>query len=719
MHDRSSSGRAHQRRKRSSGACGNLSSLRLELTAALMVSCLGVGKLSGTGVGAFLALPPRMSSNTRVHSQQQQPAEDVSLTVARKLIMHEATGSRRVTKKALLESIGYGVMDPLAYQTFENSPLPPKLRPTTHARIAEGIHSFGQEFLGVPPEDGVSLFSELAAPAVDDGRSMHDAGASPPPFELHPKIPGVGLRMTVLRLGNGELLAHSPVAPTVELLDMLRSSFPAIGPTAKVHLFSTSMSPEHWAFLKHWKEVFPSAEVWAVPGPHQRLMGVNVDHDIEQICGVPERLGGEVEVAVLEGVPMVREALLLHRPTGTLLSADLLLAMDKVASAQSLSDGVDHRHGSDPASTLSSSPLPSQPRTPKRFGEHGPSLTPIETNPALDAAKGGRLRRLRWGLLGRTASLLDMNTLSVFAPVKALLRTFKGNSAAFSSRVLSWEATKFVGSHGQSPLEGPELKTMLNNALGRYVESPRQQDEKKKLGSRLLALVPGRRDGQSTKGAPENQKFTAFELEHKDRSSAGAAYQADKSGGGGGGGVGVSGREGGASGSFASAAASASRGPSTPHQGLRPAATGAGADYGNQADNSVSASASVTSMSETEARARRYLQEKAEIAKYSKAWKAAGTMVDAVGAVKQSSPGEKKLAFSERSGASEAGQVSKKVDTGGAKGSRGQPFVVGSDARYDERPAGPVNNTEDDDPFEAPFYPFTDDGPELNGRPFK
>ena len=49
------------------------------------------------------------------------------------------------------------------------------------------------------------------------------------------------------------------------------------------------------------------------------------------------------------------------------------------------------------------------------------------------AAKGGgRWRRLRWGLLDRTASLLDMNTLSVFAPVKALLHAFKGNRWALS-----------------------------------------------------------------------------------------------------------------------------------------------------------------------------------------------------------------------------------------------------------------------------------------------
>lgn len=61
----------------------------------------------------------------------------------------------------------------------------------------------------------------------------------------------------------------------------------------------------------------------------RRGPSLQVDHDIEQTCGVPEQLSGEVEVAVLEGVPMVREALLLHRPTGTVLSADLLLAMDK------------------------------------------------------------------------------------------------------------------------------------------------------------------------------------------------------------------------------------------------------------------------------------------------------------------------------------------------------------------------------------------------------
>lgn len=101
-------------------------------------------------------------------------------------------------------------MDPLAYQTFENSPLPPQLRPTTHVRIAEGIHSFGQEFLGVPPEESSSLFSESAAPAEAAGVGSQRAiaaGGRSSQFELHPKLPGVGIRMTVLRLRNGEVRA--------------------------------------------------------------------------------------------------------------------------------------------------------------------------------------------------------------------------------------------------------------------------------------------------------------------------------------------------------------------------------------------------------------------------------------------------------------------------------------------------------------------------------
>lgn len=39
--------------------------------------------------------------------------------------------------------------------------------------------------------------------------------------------------------------------------------------------------------------------------------------------------------------------------------------------------------------------------------------------------------------------------------------------------------------------------------------------------------------------------------------------------------------------------------------------------------------------------------------------------------------------------------------------------------RYDERPVEPMEDSKGDDPFDVPFYPFTDEGPLLNGGPLE
>ncbi|CAM9522088.1 unnamed protein product [Ectocarpus sp. 12 AP-2014] len=770
------------------------------IALSVMACCCSYSDVKPFGpamVTAFRASrPPRASSTrrfdkSRLNSQQQMDA--TPLKEALELIATENSGSRRVTKKALLESIGYGVMDPLAYQTFENSPLPPKLRPTTHVRIADGIHTFGQEFLGVPPEEGVSSFSEyaVAGPAAsetaayssgDDG-TAHAAVGGSQMFELQPKLPGLGMRMTMLRLGSGELLAHSPVAPTVELLDMLRGCFPAVGPTTKVHLFSASVSPEHWAFLKHWKVIFPAAEVWAVPGPHRRLMGVEatqVDHDIEHISGVPERLGGEVEVAVLEGVPMVREALLLHRPTGTVLSADLLLAMDQSAiAAQDAAAGAEGQRPEPTSSATAFSPPGGSPTTssspkPKRFGENSGSLAEVETS--LDsgvAAKGGgsKWRRLRWGILDKTASLLDMNTLAVFAPVKTLLHAFKGNSGAFSSRVLSWDAKVLVACHGQSPLEGPELKGMLHAALGRYMEpikdttENKEKKKKKKLGTRLLSLVPGRRGGEKSGNPDEGVPGPGGHLPGETSLQEGGGIS---SAGGGGGDpfspVAVVPRQPAELGRSSPAVSAAVAGPPEQQAADAPSAGGAGTpgkdkaaggaspwsrrppttSGAKDADNVLGGFRVSTgegggeTMLEAEARARRYVRDKlagdgagaAEFVAPPESPKAArgrafggerkpapsGRTGEGLGPG-QTTPSAK--VESQRPPAAAAGDVrdeGEAVGTG-AEGSD-NPFVVGPDTRYDESPVGPIGGA-DNDPFEAPFYPFDDDGPPLNGRAFQ
>lgn len=61
------------------------------------------------------------------------------------------------------------------------------------------------------------------------------------------------------------------------------------------------------------------------------ILSFKVDHEFDHNCPVPEAFGGEIEVAVMEKVPVFKEALLLHKPTGVMLSSDLLLAMDKAS----------------------------------------------------------------------------------------------------------------------------------------------------------------------------------------------------------------------------------------------------------------------------------------------------------------------------------------------------------------------------------------------------
>ena len=99
-------------------------------------------------------------------------------------------------------------------------------------------------------------------------------------------------------------------------------------------------------------------------------------------------------------------------------------------------------------------------------------------------------------------------------------------------------------------------------------------------------------------------------------------------------------------------------------------------------------------MSETEARARKYLQEKAEVAKHSRPGRrtAAGTVADeGVGGIPQSPPGATASAFARPSGVSQAGgQASRAkakgaVDAEGSSKGRGNPFVVGPDSRCGDR----------------------------------
>lgn len=122
-------------------------------------------------------------------------------------------------------------------------------------------------------------------------------------------------RTTVVRLDDGSLLLHTPAPPTDALTEELR----ALGPVRWL------LVPNCWHHLATPATFvrFPEAQV---VGPASALkrnpaLQLHVDiHDAKFGELIPE-----LEALPLRGVPFLDETVLYHRPTQTLLGADIVL----------------------------------------------------------------------------------------------------------------------------------------------------------------------------------------------------------------------------------------------------------------------------------------------------------------------------------------------------------------------------------------------------------
>lgn len=118
--------------------------------------------------------------------------------------------------------------------------------------------------------------------------------------------------MAVVRLGGGELLIWSPVRLTPER----RAAVEALGRVA--HLYAPNVMHDLW--LGEWASAFPSARVHAPGG----LAKKRRDLRVERVQGeAPEPAFRDwVDEIPIDGC--LEETVLLHRPTGTLMVADLV-----------------------------------------------------------------------------------------------------------------------------------------------------------------------------------------------------------------------------------------------------------------------------------------------------------------------------------------------------------------------------------------------------------
>jgi hypothetical protein len=122
----------------------------------------------------------------------------------------------------------------------------------------------------------------------------------------------IGARMTVLRLASGALVVHSPIP----IDPALKEEVDAHGPVRVI----VAPNIYHHTYASSAVEAWPDARLIAPARLRKKRPDLRIDAHLEDGLGVP---ADEVELLPIEGT-MLSETALFHRPSRTLVAADLL-----------------------------------------------------------------------------------------------------------------------------------------------------------------------------------------------------------------------------------------------------------------------------------------------------------------------------------------------------------------------------------------------------------
>ncbi|AKU97112.1 Methanol oxidation protein [Labilithrix luteola] len=122
----------------------------------------------------------------------------------------------------------------------------------------------------------------------------------------------LGTRMTVLRIDDG-VVVHSPAHMT----PAVRTAVESIGPVRYV------MAPNvfHHLFVREALEAWPTAKLVAPSALRKKRPDLHIDHVVDE--GAPASWAGTLDMHTIHG-SMLKETVLLHRPSRSVVSADLL-----------------------------------------------------------------------------------------------------------------------------------------------------------------------------------------------------------------------------------------------------------------------------------------------------------------------------------------------------------------------------------------------------------
>ena len=128
-------------------------------------------------------------------------------------------------------------------------------------------------------------------------------------------------RMTVVRLGNGDLWLHSPIAYDEPLAVQLRT----LGRVR--HLISPNQW--HYAHIGEWQRAFPDAVAWASPGVRRRARARRIEVHFDKDLGLepPPDWRDEIDQTRMPG-GIFGEFVFLHRASRTLILADTIMNLE-------------------------------------------------------------------------------------------------------------------------------------------------------------------------------------------------------------------------------------------------------------------------------------------------------------------------------------------------------------------------------------------------------
>lgn len=119
--------------------------------------------------------------------------------------------------------------------------------------------------------------------------------------------------MTVIRLGSGDLLLHSPVA----IDDATRGEVGELGTVRWI----VGPCLVHHFFLADWQAAFPEALLCGAPGLAEKR--ADLPFSVRLPDEAPSSWADTVEMIQFEGAPLMNEIVFLHAPSRTLVLTDL------------------------------------------------------------------------------------------------------------------------------------------------------------------------------------------------------------------------------------------------------------------------------------------------------------------------------------------------------------------------------------------------------------